>query len=313
MKDIKHLIRAFTLAILAVIIFTVVRNLVVPKSFGKYGHYRADAVAEEMAKQPLYQGADVYKKCYGDIYDKWADGKHKVVNCENCHEPGNIPITSPKSQWGTKTITINREQSLCLRCHLSLPARPGTLSAIPQPQVNLEEHMKGKGKIACFKCHNPHYPDLKREEEVEEKVANPVEKKVVSEVSRIVRKVYQDTCLVCHGKDGKGKTETSEFLDPNPPDFSADSFKKLITFLAAIGIPDACVLHGYVGFIFGSVVANPWWSTHLMPFIFLLSAMVSGIAMMIILYVITIKLTGVPVCLICFRRLAVILWGFLNH
>ena len=87
--------------------------------------------------------------------------------------------------------------------------------------------------------------------------------------------------------------------------------KKIITFLAAIGIPAACILHGYVGFIFGSVVANPWWSTPLMPFIFLLSAMVSGIAMMIILYVMAMKIMGVPVCLICFRRLAVILWGFL--
>ena len=87
--------------------------------------------------------------------------------------------------------------------------------------------------------------------------------------------------------------------------------KKIIAFLAAIGIPAACVLHGYVGFIFGAIVANPWWSTPLMPFIFLLSAMVSGIAMMIILYGIVITIAGVPVCLICFRRLAVILWGFL--
>lgn len=87
--------------------------------------------------------------------------------------------------------------------------------------------------------------------------------------------------------------------------------RKFITFLAVIGIPAACVLHGYVGFIFGSVVANPWWSTPLMPFIFLLSAMVSGIAMMIILYVVAMRIIGVPICLICFRRLAVILWSFL--
>jgi Ni/Fe-hydrogenase subunit HybB-like protein len=87
--------------------------------------------------------------------------------------------------------------------------------------------------------------------------------------------------------------------------------RKTIRFLASIGIPAACILHGYVGFIFGSVIANPWWSTPLMPFIFLLSAMVSGIAMMIILYVITLKVSGVPFSLTCFRRLAVILWSFL--
>ena len=51
-----------------------------------------------------------------------------------------------------------------------------------------------------------------------------------------------------------------------------------------IGIPSAFMLHGYVGFIFGSIKANPWWSTPLMPVVFLFSAMVSGIAMVLLLY-----------------------------
>jgi Ni/Fe-hydrogenase subunit HybB-like protein len=51
-----------------------------------------------------------------------------------------------------------------------------------------------------------------------------------------------------------------------------------------IGIPSAFLLHGYVGFIFGSVKANPWWSSPLMPVVFIFSAMVSGIAMVMLLY-----------------------------
>jgi len=51
-----------------------------------------------------------------------------------------------------------------------------------------------------------------------------------------------------------------------------------------VGIPSAFLLHGYVGFIFGSVKANPWWSSPLMPVVFLFSAMVSGIAMVMLLY-----------------------------
>jgi len=51
-----------------------------------------------------------------------------------------------------------------------------------------------------------------------------------------------------------------------------------------IGIPSAFLLHGYVGFIFGSIKANPWWSTPLMPVVFLFSAMVSGIAAVMLLY-----------------------------
>ena len=55
---------------------------------------------------------------------------------------------------------------------------------------------------------------------------------------------------------------------------------------ARAGIPSAFLLHGYVGFIFGSIKANPWWSTPLMPIIFLFSAMVSGIALVLLVYMV---------------------------
>ncbi len=56
--------------------------------------------------------------------------------------------------------------------------------------------------------------------------------------------------------------------------------------VTVIGIPSAFLLHGYVGFIFGSIKANPWWSTVLMPVIFLFSAMVSGIALVMLVYIV---------------------------
>jgi Ni/Fe-hydrogenase subunit HybB-like protein len=59
---------------------------------------------------------------------------------------------------------------------------------------------------------------------------------------------------------------------------------KIGYFITVVGIPSAFLLHGYVGFIFGSVKANPWWSTVLMPVIFLFSAMVSGIALVMFIY-----------------------------
>jgi len=60
--------------------------------------------------------------------------------------------------------------------------------------------------------------------------------------------------------------------------------RKLGYIITVIGIPSAFILHGYVGFIFGSIKANPWWSTPLMPIIFLFSAMVSGIALVMFVY-----------------------------
>ncbi|MFO0975578.1 MAG: NrfD/PsrC family molybdoenzyme membrane anchor subunit [Planctomycetaceae bacterium] len=61
----------------------------------------------------------------------------------------------------------------------------------------------------------------------------------------------------------------------------------VIRVLAIIGIPAACILHGYVGFLFGGIKANPWWSTAMMPVIFLVSAVVSGIAALLLFYMIT--------------------------
>lgn len=59
---------------------------------------------------------------------------------------------------------------------------------------------------------------------------------------------------------------------------------KIARVISVIGIPSAFFLHGYVGFIFGSIKANPWWSSPLMPVIFIFSAMVSGIALCLLLY-----------------------------
>jgi len=60
--------------------------------------------------------------------------------------------------------------------------------------------------------------------------------------------------------------------------------------ITIIGIPSAFLLHGYVGFIFGSIKANPWWSTPLMPVVFLFSAMVSGISLVMLLYILFTRL-----------------------
>jgi Ni/Fe-hydrogenase subunit HybB-like protein len=86
---------------------------------------------------------------------------------------------------------------------------------------------------------------------------------------------------------------------------------RAITILAGIGLPMACMLHGYVGFIFGAIKANPWWSTPLMPVIFLLSAAVSGIALLMVLYQARSKLKGKPADPVCVAALARQLWFFL--
>ncbi len=80
--------------------------------------------------------------------------------------------------------------------------------------------------------------------------------------------------------------------------------KKWVKIITIIGIPSAFLLHGYVGFIFGSIKANPWWSSVLMPIVFLFSAIVSGIAMVLILYMIITPFRGKELDILCLDKLA---------
>ena len=80
-----------------------------------------------------------------------------------------------------------------------------------------------------------------------------------------------------------------------------DKIGRVIT---VVGIPSAFLLHGYVGFIFGSVKANPWWSTTLMPVVFLFSAMVSGIALVMLVYMVASWRRGTPIDMRCLDTIA---------
>jgi Ni/Fe-hydrogenase subunit HybB-like protein len=85
---------------------------------------------------------------------------------------------------------------------------------------------------------------------------------------------------------------------------------KAIVVLAALGIPAASILHGYVGFMFGSVKANAFWSTPLMPIIFLFSAVTSGIAMIVVLYQTLTIVSSRRIDGPCVQSLAQWLWLF---
>jgi Ni/Fe-hydrogenase subunit HybB-like protein len=88
-----------------------------------------------------------------------------------------------------------------------------------------------------------------------------------------------------------------------------DRVGRLVTI---IGIPSAFLLHGYVGFIFGSIKANPWWSTPMMPIVFLFSAIVSGVALVMLMYMAVTWYRKVPVDMACLDTIArYLLYAFL--
>ncbi|AIY89157.1 NrfD/PsrC family molybdoenzyme membrane anchor subunit [Geoglobus acetivorans] len=92
--------------------------------------------------------------------------------------------------------------------------------------------------------------------------------------------------------------------DYNISDEAVKADNKIVNIVTVIGLPSAAFLHGYVGFIFGSVKANHWWSSPLMPIIFLFSAMVSGIALVLLIYIASSYIRGVELDRACTDTLA---------
>ncbi len=97
--------------------------------------------------------------------------------------------------------------------------------------------------------------------------------------------------------------------------FSSDVSERALAFdrkatkvITIIGVPSAFILHGYVGFIFGSVKANPWWSSVLIPIVFLFSAIVSGIALVMLLYMFLTPLRGKTIDMACVDKMAAYLF-----
>ena len=121
---------------------------------------------------------------------------------------------------------------------------------------------------------------------------------VASELWFVYRKHFVETSLALREKQDKGLFGWIAYLifcslTLGVYDISEGALKKdekAIKVLAAFGIPVACFLHGYAGFIFGSVKANALWMTPLMPVIFIMSAIVSGIALCMLTYIVAMEL-----------------------
>jgi len=126
---------------------------------------------------------------------------------------------------------------------------------------------------------------------------------VASELWFLYRKHFVEVSLPLKEKKDKTVLEWIKFiifctLTLGVYDISEESLKrdeKAIKILAGIGIPVACFLHGYAGFIFGSVKANALWMTPLMPVIFIMSAIVSGIALCMLTYIIVMEIRKIKI------------------
>jgi hypothetical protein len=146
MKIPPQIVRILLLTVLIVGSYFTARAFLKPKSFGQFGHYRAEAMGEIAAREPIYAGMQACDECHSDVLLLHAKFEHKTVSCESCHGALLNHVNDPDH-----TTIIKQDDSLCIRCHLANPARPAFLK-----QVTPEKHYKGQ---PCIECHSPHQPN----------------------------------------------------------------------------------------------------------------------------------------------------------
>lgn len=146
--DWVHLIRPALVLIAAMGIFLGVRAAVIPKDFGKYGHYRPAALDLVRSRPIAYAGQETCVMCHDDQAKVRASGKHAHVSCEACHGPLAKHADDPEAN----VPKLPEVADLCRRCHEKDAAKPKSF-----PQVVTAEHSAG---MACNSCHVPHNPHL---------------------------------------------------------------------------------------------------------------------------------------------------------
>jgi hypothetical protein len=145
-KDAEHLIRLAVAFVVVLIFFVALRQHFIPKSFGQYGHYRGDALAELSSKPVKFAGHKVCADCHSDVVELKKASKHAGVNCEACHGPQSAHAADP----GTVDPQLPDTAVLCVRCHEANLAKPKGF-----PQVVSVDHSSG---VVCKTCHVPHSP-----------------------------------------------------------------------------------------------------------------------------------------------------------
>lgn len=151
--------RLFLLLGVAIVVALTVRALLVPEGFGKTGHYRADAPAEEAARAPVHQGAARCAECHDEQSTRHDKDVHVSVACENCHGAGDRHVAAQEGAGPADDDRMFRDlaPANCLACHARLVARPKLF-----PTIEVAAHYALVGvkdrDTRCQACHDPHEP-----------------------------------------------------------------------------------------------------------------------------------------------------------
>ena len=151
MKDVTHLIRLVAVFAVVLAVFLVGRQLLVPDTFGRWGHYRAAAIDDVAAAPVRHAGQETCFKCHADKREEKSRGRHQLLRCETCHGPRKQHAENPGGEKPPK-LTDKEMRQFCARCHEYNLTRPKWLE-----QVDTARHNPGQ---ACTDCHSPHHPEM---------------------------------------------------------------------------------------------------------------------------------------------------------
>lgn len=146
-KDAGHLFRLAAVFVVGCLLFLGMRQFLVPKSFGQYGHYRGEAIGEIASRPVNFAGHQACEGCHAEVLEKKRGGRHMQVNCEACHGPLAKHADDPSVQPAKLDTAV-----LCVRCHEANAAKPKGF-----PQVASADHSTG---LPCDTCHQPHSPGI---------------------------------------------------------------------------------------------------------------------------------------------------------
>ena len=91
-QQVPRLAIVFAVAIVALV---VARALLVPATFGDYGHYRAAAVDSIAVRAVRFAGRQECEECHDDIAAERVEGHHRTLSCEVCHGPQRPHVEDP--------------------------------------------------------------------------------------------------------------------------------------------------------------------------------------------------------------------------
>jgi cytochrome c553 len=207
-------------------------------SFYKFGVYRADAVPELAAGEPVFKGTAYCQTCHAERNADWPGGSHRTVQCEVCH--GTSEECPVKEGTRIPADTIR----LCSTCHEKMPARPAA-----HPQIVPGEHpFADRETMPCIECHDPHAPGPVAREEVTTAVESALA------ATDVAAPPGAKKCAKCHGKQGEGfkknpalaGLESAVFIDMMQMYRSGTGDSKIMTrFAKALGDEEIAELAAY--------------------------------------------------------------------